>query len=79
MTRTHDAFLPRSDIGPSLQEVFHDEHVSDHTLIVPKRQATNRGEQCTSECVLVSHQPGESGWAITIGVRVRILGGGSKI
>ena len=54
MSRTHEAFLPRPDAGPSLQEILHDEHIGDDALIVPKRQATDRGEKCTGERVLVS-------------------------
>jgi len=79
MLRTHDAFLPRPDIGPSLQKVFHNEHIGDDALIVPKRQTTNRGGQCTSERVLVSQQSGDSRWPIAIGVRERVLGGRSRI
>lgn len=79
MLRTHDTFLPRPDVGPSLQKVFHNEHIGNDALIVPKRQATNRGGQCTNECVLVSQQSGNSRWAIAIGVRERVLGRRSRI
>ena len=54
MSRTHEAFLPRPNAGPPLQEILHDEHIGDDALIVPKRQATDRGEKCAGECVLVS-------------------------
>ena len=75
MSRTHEAFLPRPNIGPSLQEIFHNEHVGNDSLIVPKRQATDRGKQRTSQGVLVLQQSGSARRAIPIGVRVRIRGG----
>ena len=79
MSRTHDAFLPGPDVGPPLQEVSHYKYIGDDALIVPECEATNRGEKCTSECVLVAQQPGNSRWAVAIGVSVRILGGRSRI
>jgi len=75
MSRTHDALLPSPDIGPPLQKVFHNEHVGDNPLIVPKRQAADRGKQGASESVFVSQKSGDSRWAITVGVRMRTRGG----
>ena len=76
--RTHDAFLPSPNAGPSLQEVFHNQHIGDHTLVVPKSQTTNGGEQGTSERISVSQQSGDPGWTVTIGVRIRSRGGKSR-
>ena len=36
---THDSFLPWSD-GPSRSEVFHDQNVRDHALVVTERDAS---------------------------------------
>jgi hypothetical protein len=73
-SRTHNTFLPGTDIRPSLQEVFHNENIGNNALIISKGEATDRGEQCTSEGVFVSQQPGDARLAITIGIRVGIGG-----
>ena len=77
MSRTHETLLPSPNVRPPLQKVFHNEHVGDNALVVPKGQATNRGEQRTSECVPVLQQSGDSGGAVAIGVRIRARAGRS--
>lgn len=79
VARTHEAFLPRPDIWPPLQEIFHNEDVGDDTLVVPKGQTANGGKQCASERVSVLQQSHDSWWAITIGVRIRIGPCGGKV
>jgi len=71
---THDPFLPWSD-GPSRSEVFHDQYVRDHALVVTERDAPYRREYRTSDCIAISEEANEAGWAV--GVRIRIRAGWS--
>ena len=77
MSRTHETLLPSPNVGPPLQKVFHDEYICDDALVVSKGQATDRGEQRTSECVLVLQKPGDTRGAVAVGVRIGTRGGRS--
>ena len=79
MSHTYYAFLPGPKVWPPLHKVLHDEDVGDDALVVPERQSADRGEGRAGEHVLVLQKSCETGWAITIGVRVRILRGRSRI
>ena len=70
--RTHQPALPRPD-RPARHKVLHDEHVRDDALVVPEREAADRGEHGAAERERVGAQPCQPRGPIRVRVGVVLV------